>query len=455
MTDRLAEILAADGFQRRAARRRAIRPRRRSRSGSRAASRVRRSSSTATSTRSTCRSCRREIEDGLLTGSGASDMKGGIAAAVEALRALRDCGLPRGRLGPADCPRPARGPLGRRPPARPADPRRASAATPSSSRAALRRLPVAGRGSATWKVVIRREGPPVHEVMRPARRAERDRRRRRAGRAARPARRRARAATHPVCGAGERLHRPDPLRRDLQPVSRRRPGSRAPGAGCPGPTPTPSSASSATGSTGSPPTPEPTIDLRLDAHPRRLRARPGRPAGRGVSAMLPGDLRARPCPTAPSRSSTTATASGRWRASRRSPTAPAPAASTRSPSGSRSTTWSASRCFTRRPRVALLLDPQPERRRSYHDDRPTSDLARPDRPRPRPPRKRSSGRSSSATRWPSGRSSRWSWPGPTASITGTSQGKRYLDAHLGHLRRLGRPQQPPGDRGDPAAARRR
>src|SRR5438445_120609 len=28
-------------------------------------------------------------------------------------------------------------------------------------------LPVAGRGSATWKAVIRRSGPPVHEVMRP------------------------------------------------------------------------------------------------------------------------------------------------------------------------------------------------------------------------------------------------------------------------------------------------
>ena len=32
------------------------------------------------------------VEDGLLTGSGASDMKGGIAAAVEAVRALRDAG---------------------------------------------------------------------------------------------------------------------------------------------------------------------------------------------------------------------------------------------------------------------------------------------------------------------------------------------------------------------------
>ncbi len=29
------------------------------------------------------------------------------------------------------------------------------------------RLPIAGRGSATWKVVIRRTGAPVHEVMRP------------------------------------------------------------------------------------------------------------------------------------------------------------------------------------------------------------------------------------------------------------------------------------------------
>ena len=29
-------------------------------------------------------------------------------------------------------------------------------------------LPLAGRGSATWKVTLRRSGPPVHEVMRPA-----------------------------------------------------------------------------------------------------------------------------------------------------------------------------------------------------------------------------------------------------------------------------------------------
>src|SRR5205823_327977 len=29
------------------------------------------------------------------------------------------------------------------------------------------RLPVVGRGAATWKVTVRRAGPPVHEVMRP------------------------------------------------------------------------------------------------------------------------------------------------------------------------------------------------------------------------------------------------------------------------------------------------
>ena len=28
-------------------------------------------------------------------------------------------------------------------------------------------LPTVGRGSATWKVFVRRQGPPIHEVMRP------------------------------------------------------------------------------------------------------------------------------------------------------------------------------------------------------------------------------------------------------------------------------------------------
>ena len=49
-------------------------------------------------------------------------------------------------------------------------------------------LPVAGRGSATWKATIRREGLPIHEVMRLWRRAQRDRRRCRAGRPLGPTR---------------------------------------------------------------------------------------------------------------------------------------------------------------------------------------------------------------------------------------------------------------------------
>jgi len=106
-------------------------------------------------------------DGGNLTGSGASDMKGGVAAAIEALRVLRDTGAleagsvlliahdlheaPWGfgeqldRLIQDGCvgdgvllPEPL-----------------------------CDRLPVAGRGAATWRVTIRRSGPPVHEVMRP------------------------------------------------------------------------------------------------------------------------------------------------------------------------------------------------------------------------------------------------------------------------------------------------
>jgi acetylornithine deacetylase/succinyl-diaminopimelate desuccinylase-like protein len=101
-------------------------------------------------------------------GSGACDMKGGVAAAVEALRVLRDTGgleagsvlftahdlheapwgfgqqldqlIREGLVGDAVLlPEPLPGPL-----------------------------PVVGRGAATWKVTLRRAGAPVHEVMRPA-----------------------------------------------------------------------------------------------------------------------------------------------------------------------------------------------------------------------------------------------------------------------------------------------
>src|SRR5579884_1077702 len=75
-------------------------------------------------------------DGGLLRGSGAADMKGGTAAAVEALRAVRDSGLLAG--GAVLLPAPL-----------------------------TDVLPVAGRGAATWKATVRRSGPPVHEVMRP------------------------------------------------------------------------------------------------------------------------------------------------------------------------------------------------------------------------------------------------------------------------------------------------
>ena len=100
------------------------------------------------------------VEDGLLRGSGASDMKGGVAAAVEAIRMLRDSGaltagsilltahdlheapwgdgrqldalIRQGIVGDAVLlPEPLHGVL-----------------------------PTDGRGSATWKVRISRAGPP-------------------------------------------------------------------------------------------------------------------------------------------------------------------------------------------------------------------------------------------------------------------------------------------------------
>jgi succinyl-diaminopimelate desuccinylase len=108
------------------------------------------------------------IEEGLLRGSGSCDMKGGTAAAVEALRALRDGGLiERGSvLFVAHDLHEAPWGLGQQ--------------VDSLIRAGLHgdavlipeplnaNLPVIGRGSATWKVVLGRAGPPVHEVMRPA-----------------------------------------------------------------------------------------------------------------------------------------------------------------------------------------------------------------------------------------------------------------------------------------------
>jgi acetylornithine deacetylase/succinyl-diaminopimelate desuccinylase-like protein len=103
----------------------------------------------------------------LLTGSGASDMKGGTAAAVEALRVLRDTGaLQAGSvLFTAHDLHEAPWGLGQQLDQLIRDGVVGDAVLlpePLSDH-----LPLAGRGAANWKVVLRRSGPPVHEVMRP------------------------------------------------------------------------------------------------------------------------------------------------------------------------------------------------------------------------------------------------------------------------------------------------
>lgn len=107
-------------------------------------------------------------EAGYLYGSGASDMKGGIAAFVEALRVLRETdSLPAGGILLTAHDH-HEGPWGDR----------------RQLRALLRdgykgdgvllpeyladHLPAAGRGMAIFEITIRRDGEPVHEVLRPA-----------------------------------------------------------------------------------------------------------------------------------------------------------------------------------------------------------------------------------------------------------------------------------------------
>jgi acetylornithine deacetylase/succinyl-diaminopimelate desuccinylase-like protein len=108
------------------------------------------------------------VEGNLLRGSGSCDMKGGTAAAIEALRALRDGGLiERGSvLLVAHDLHEAPWGLGQQ--------------LDNLIRRGIHgdavllpepmhtHLPVIGRGCATWKAVLRRDGAPIHEVMRPA-----------------------------------------------------------------------------------------------------------------------------------------------------------------------------------------------------------------------------------------------------------------------------------------------
>jgi acetylornithine deacetylase/succinyl-diaminopimelate desuccinylase-like protein len=103
-----------------------------------------------------------------LTGSGAFDMKSGVAAAVEALRALREAkALSAGSvLFTAHDLHEAPWGLGEQLDRMILDGVTGDAALVCEP--FTTHVPVIGRGAATWKATIRRSGPPSHEVTRPA-----------------------------------------------------------------------------------------------------------------------------------------------------------------------------------------------------------------------------------------------------------------------------------------------
>jgi succinyl-diaminopimelate desuccinylase len=108
-----------------------------------------------------------QVTNDQITGSGASDMKSGVAAAVEALRALRDSRALRGGsiLLTAHDLHEAPWGFGQQLDRLIQDGCHGDAVLIPEP--LCDRLPVIGRGAATWKVSLRRHGAPVHEVMRP------------------------------------------------------------------------------------------------------------------------------------------------------------------------------------------------------------------------------------------------------------------------------------------------
>ena len=102
-----------------------------------------------------------------LTGSGAADMKGGVACAVEALRALRDANtLSAGSvLLTAHDLHEAPWGFGQQLDAMIRDGLHGDAVLIPEP--LTDHLPTVGRGNAVWKVHVFRPGEPVHEVMRP------------------------------------------------------------------------------------------------------------------------------------------------------------------------------------------------------------------------------------------------------------------------------------------------
>jgi acetylornithine deacetylase/succinyl-diaminopimelate desuccinylase-like protein len=107
------------------------------------------------------------VDGDRLTGSGASDMKGGLAAAVEAVLALRDAGgLAAGAvLLTAHDLHEAPWGYGQQVDRLIAE--RCLGDAVLIPEPLCDHLPIAGRGQAFWSATIRRAGPPVHEVMRP------------------------------------------------------------------------------------------------------------------------------------------------------------------------------------------------------------------------------------------------------------------------------------------------
>jgi acetylornithine deacetylase/succinyl-diaminopimelate desuccinylase-like protein len=108
-----------------------------------------------------------QVQGDQIIGSGASDMKGGIAAAVEALRILRDTeALSAGSvLLTAHDLHEAPWGAGQQLDQLIRDGYLGDGILLPEPLCTC--LPVIGRGGATWKATIRRPGPPVHEVMRP------------------------------------------------------------------------------------------------------------------------------------------------------------------------------------------------------------------------------------------------------------------------------------------------
>jgi acetylornithine deacetylase/succinyl-diaminopimelate desuccinylase-like protein len=108
------------------------------------------------------------VEGDRLTGSGSCDMKGGTAAAIEALRVLRDVdALSAGSvLFVAHDLHEAPWGAGQQLDALIREGCHGDAVLLPEPLTDY--LPVVGRGAATWRVLIRRGGAPVHEVMRPS-----------------------------------------------------------------------------------------------------------------------------------------------------------------------------------------------------------------------------------------------------------------------------------------------